>query len=227
MSESPVAPDLTPDSTPDSTPDPTPDPRWDAAQRQEAEYWGNCLGMRAWGEFVKQEQYGREMGLFDEYGNCFGELEMRNKTVLDIGGGPVSMTLRCLNAGQLVVADPLEWPPSVLHRYRNYGIKFVRISGEDLPDSGLFDEVWMYNVLQHVVDPMKVLANAMKHVAINGVFRIFEWINIPADTCHPHVLTPEMLLNGLAGMKVVRVRIPKLTDYWANGASAFVGVFAP
>jgi 2-polyprenyl-3-methyl-5-hydroxy-6-metoxy-1,4-benzoquinol methylase len=138
------------------------------------------------------------------------------------------MTLRCLNAGKLVVADPLEWPPSVLRRYQNYGIKFVRIAGEDLSDSGVFDEVWIYNVLQHVDDPAKVLANAVKHIATDGgVFRIFEWINIPADTCHPNVLTPEMILNGLAGMKVVRVRIPKLTDYWSNGASAFVGVFAP
>jgi hypothetical protein len=64
----------------------TPNPRWAEAQKQEAEYWGNCLGMRAWGEFVKQEQYGREMGLFDEYGNGLGELEMRGKTVLDVGG---------------------------------------------------------------------------------------------------------------------------------------------
>lgn len=202
------------------------DPKWAEAQKHEAEYWGNCLGMRVWGEFTKQEQYGREMGLFAEYGDGHGELEMSDKTVLDIGGGPVSMTLRCLNAAKLVVVDPLEWPQSVMRRYHNYGIRCVRSAAEDLPDDGRFDEVWMYNVLQHVDDPRLVLANAIKHVAAGGVFRIFEWLDIPADKCHPHVLTSEMLSSSLAGMKTVQMRIPTLNDYWANGAQAFVGVFS-
>ena len=42
--------------------------KWTEAQKHEAEYWQNCLGMTAWGEFTKQEMYGREMGLFSEYG---------------------------------------------------------------------------------------------------------------------------------------------------------------
>ncbi len=201
------------------------DSKWTNAQKHEAGYWGNCLGMRAWGEFVKQEQYGREMALFDEYGDGRGELDMCGKTVLDVGGGPVSMTLRCLNSPKLVVADPLDWPPSVLRRYRNYGIKFVRVAGEDLPDGGLFDEVWMYNVLQHVVDPMKVMEKVAMHITPNGKFRIFEWLHIPADDCHPHVLTAELLRAGLSHLKAVRVRVPVLRDYWANGASAFVGTF--
>jgi 2-polyprenyl-3-methyl-5-hydroxy-6-metoxy-1,4-benzoquinol methylase len=198
---------------------------WKDAQLHEGEYWGNCLNLRAWGEFVKQEQYGREMDLFADYGDVGGELDMQGKSVLDVGGGPVSMTLRCYNSPKLVVADPLEWPPSALRRYKNYGIKFVRVTGEDLPNGGLFDEVWMYNVLQHVKDPALVLAKTISHVAPQGKFRIFEWINIPADTCHPHVLTPEMILNGIKPMRALKIRIPVLSDYWANGASAFVGIF--
>ena len=26
---------------------------WNETQKHEAEYWGNCLGMRAWGEFCQ------------------------------------------------------------------------------------------------------------------------------------------------------------------------------
>lgn len=217
----------------------TTDPRWAEAQKHEAEYWGNCLGMRAWGEFTKQEMYGREMGLFDDYGkdevgnDMQGELDLRGRHVLDIGGGPVSMTLRCVNAGRLFVADPLSWPASALRRYENYGITFLQVPAEELPapendDSGrgLFDEVWMYNVLQHVDDPQKVLKNAISHIAPGGKFRIFEWIHIPADKCHPHVLTPAMLLNGLTGLRVDRIRIPRLKEFWSD-ANAFVGVFSP
>jgi 2-polyprenyl-3-methyl-5-hydroxy-6-metoxy-1,4-benzoquinol methylase len=203
------------------------DPQWTQAQEHEAEYWGNCLGMHVWNEFVKQEQYGREMGLFSEYGNGSGELEMQGKTVLDVGGGPVSMTLRCLNATKLVVVDPLKWLPSVLRRYHHYGIDLVRSAAENLPDIGKFDEVWMYNVLQHVNDPHRVLDAVTKHVAVGGVFRIFEWLNIPTDKCHLHTLTAAMILNSLTGMRIIQVRIPTLKDYWANGAQALVGVFSP
>lgn len=206
----------------------TTDPKWAEAQKHEAEYWGNCLGMRAWGEFVKQEMYGREMGLFEEYGKDMqGELDMQGRHVLDIGGGPVSMTLRCVNAGRLFVADPLPWPRSALRRYANYGITFIQKPAEELPDpgdSGLFDEVWVYNVLQHVDDPQKVMHNATRHVAPGGRLRVFEWIHIPADKWHPHVLTPEMLLNGYTGLRVLRVRTPRLKEFWSD-ANAFVGVF--
>jgi hypothetical protein len=195
---------------------------WDAAQTDEKKYWGNCLGMTTWGEFVKQEMYGREMGLFDAYGNGQGELDMQHQSVLDIGGGPGFLTLPCINAGQLIVADPCIWPESVYRRYRKYGIEYSRSAGEELHGFGGFNEVWIYNVLQHVQDPAKVLTNA---ITCGKVLRVFEWCHIPADTCHPHVLTPEKLLNWLSGTRIEKVRIPVLNEYWAKNATAFVGVF--
>jgi 2-polyprenyl-3-methyl-5-hydroxy-6-metoxy-1,4-benzoquinol methylase len=202
---------------------------WEEAQKHEAEYWQNCLGMRAWGEFCKQEMYAREMGLWDAYGNGLGELQMQGKSVLDVGGGPVSMTLRCLDASRLLVVDPCEWPSSVLRRYHNYGIQFVRQPCEDLDKIFLepatcYDEVWIYNVLQHVQDPVKVMQNAIARVAPGGVLRVFEWCYIPADACHPHVLTPEGLLTWLTGTRILQVRIPRLKEFWSD-ATAFCGVF--
>lgn len=203
--------------------------KWAKAQRHEAEYWGDCLGMTAWGEFYKQTMYGREMGLFTDFGDGHGELNMEGLSVLDIGGGPVSMTLRCYNNADLVVVDPLDWPASVHRRYGRHGIRFIKQSGEmvDLIDGlGMFDEVWLYNVLQHVDDPAKVLRNAKARVRPHGWLRIFEWMWIPADDCHPHVLTPELILNNLAGMRISKIVLPKLNECWCN-ATALAGVFSP
>lgn len=201
---------------------------WTEVQKHESEYWGNCLNFRTWGEFVKGEMYGREMGLFDDYGDGHGEFAMRGRSVLDVGGGPVSMTLRCWASGHLVVVDPCQWPDSVDRRYRRYGIKFIQARGEELdtltlPDT-LYDEVWLYNTLQHVEDPAKVVKNALARVAPGGKFRIFEWCYIPADDCHPHVLTPDCLLNWLTGTRILQVRIPRLKEFWSD-ATAFCGVF--
>lgn len=206
------------------------DTRWQEAQKHEADYWGNCLGMRAWGEFVKQEMYGREMGLFDAYGDGHGELNLQGRSVLDVGGGPVSMTLRCINAGELTVVDPCEWPASAHRRYRNYGIEFIRASGEDLDQCRLpilnYDEVWIYNVLQHVQDPAKIVKNAIDRLMPTGILRIFEWVWVPADACHPHVLTPENLTQWLNGCRAIKTGCPRLTEYWCN-ANAFTGIFNP
>jgi 2-polyprenyl-3-methyl-5-hydroxy-6-metoxy-1,4-benzoquinol methylase len=207
---------------------------WNEVQKHEAAYWGNCLGMVASGEFCKGEMYGREMGLFAEYGrnsageDLQGELDMQGKSVLDVGGGPVSMTLRCIGSGPLVVVDPCNWPPSVARRYRNYGITFIQAPAEELRETRLpfetYDEVWIYNVLQHVKDPAAVVDRALARVAKDGVLRIFEWVYIPADACHPHVLNPADLLNWFAGWRIVKIGLPHLTEYWSD-ATAFTGIF--
>lgn len=196
----------------------------DAEQRniEESRYWRNCLDAVAFGEFQKQEMYGREMGLWADYGDEWGDLDLQGKSVVDMGGGPWSMLLRCYDAGRMVVIDPIQWPPSVQRRYENYGIEFIRAGGEDGEYHGKkADEVWMYNVLQHVTDPAKVLHNAM---TFGKKVRIFDWLYIPADVCHPHVLTPDLILNGMHGAKIERVNVKRMTEHLCN-ADAFIGVF--
>ena len=81
-------------------------------------------------------------------------------------------------------------------------------------------------MLQHVQDPAQVVANAITRVAPHGVLRIFEWLHIPADDCHPHVLTPEGLLNWLRGCCILKVGLPHLKEFWSD-ATAFTGIFSP
>lgn len=62
---------------------------------------------------------------------------------------------------------------------------------EDFDDYGSYEEVWMFNVLQHVKNPTTILEKAMKA----KVVRVFEPIDLPVDTqyggAHPHELTKE------------------------------------
>lgn len=202
--------------------------QWDAAQEGEAGYWGNCNNFRTWGEFTKGELYGREMDLYREFGDAYGELNMQGRSILDVGGGPISMTLRCYNSHLMVVADPITWPPPVHRRYLNAGIQFLQVAGEDLPPPVReYDEVWIYNVLQHVRDPQQVIEKAKAYVAQGGGrLRIFEWLNIPADKCHPHVLTEMMLCEAFQDMCAHKIVTPVLNEYWAVNAQAFAGVFS-
>ncbi|MCK9558107.1 MAG: class I SAM-dependent methyltransferase [Candidatus Cloacimonetes bacterium] len=186
----------------------------------EAEFWGNCYDMNALGEIVKQTTYAQEMGIFDEYGDEFDDIDLDGASVIDIGSGPWSLLLRCYNNGKLTAVDPVQWPPSVARRYATYGIDFVQKGGEEVGDLQMADEVWMYNCLQHVEDPLKILENCKK---IGRRIRIFEWLNTPVDTYHLHTLTAEMLIGGLSGAQQERVRTIQLTGRCSG--TAFVGSF--
>jgi hypothetical protein len=152
----------------------------------ELAFWGDCLDTL--GEEQKHRVYAPLMGV---------ESDLAGRSVIDIGGGPVSLLLKCRNRGDCVVADPLigEFPGWVRERYRENLIEPWRMRGEELNASG-FDEAWIYNVLQHVDDPAMVCANA-RHAA--EVVRVFEWIDIPAYDGHPHELTQDMLEEWLGG----------------------------
>lgn len=159
----------------------------------ESSFWGNCCNTHE--EESKHFVYAKLMGLtwvgsgqrLDGYGWNAG-----GKRVLDIGGGPVSMLLRTVGLrGDSAVIDPLkhEFPKWVDDRYRSRDIRFYDITGETNNLVG-FDECWIYNVLQHTVDPEIVIASARRSAP---VLRMFEWIDIPAYEGHPHMLTAAKL----------------------------------
>lgn len=152
----------------------------------EAEFWGNCAN--TWGEEIKQEQYARRMGL-TEFGP-WPHLELAGRSVLDLGGGPVSMLLKTVNGGALTVVDPCRYPHWVDLRYKVAGIHWLRMPAERFEAALQYDECWIYNVLQHVVDPERVISVARDSAR---VLRIFEWVGIPADELHPHRLDPKLL----------------------------------
>ena len=99
------------------------------------------------------------------------------------------MLLKCLGLKEGLVIDPIRYPDWTLDRYKSKNISVTVDVGENLNVEG-WDEVWIYNCLQHVHDPQKIISNAKKAARF---LRIFEWIDIPAHPGHPHMLTKNLL----------------------------------
>ena len=125
-------------------------------------------------------------------------LDVCSKSILDIGGGPVSMLLKANNIGRAKVLDPSRYPLWTYERYRSKGVEVEINFGEALTDVEQWDEVWIYNVLQHVNDPKLIIENARR---AGKLIRIFEWIDIPAHEGHPHELKQDLLEEWLGGLK--------------------------
>jgi hypothetical protein len=150
----------------------------------ESDYWGNCANTLD--EDIKHFLYANAMGIPK---NETYSLSIGGRRILDIGGGPSSMLLQVSDHGGSKVIDPIEWPSWTIDRYKSHNIEFERITGEEIDETG-WDEVWIYNCLQHTIDPKKIIENAKKAAP---VLRIFEWLDIPAHEGHPQELTKNLL----------------------------------
>lgn len=153
-------------------------------QSYEKEGWGECKDGHVVSEEKKQPVYARLMGISLPH-NANG------KSILDVGGGPISMLLKTKNFSKATVVDPCDYPAKVIERYKNMNIEFVNDLAENFLSSEKYDEVWCYNVLQHTMDPNKILEN-MKNNS-KGIIRIFEWVYAPVSVGHPQFITREMI----------------------------------
>lgn len=191
-------------------------------EKFESAFWGSCAN--TWHEELKQFVYAKHIGLTVSYYKdpVFPQIgragfNLHGHSVLDIGGGPVSMLLKSYNYNSPLVVDPTRYPDWVYDRYKVAGISAIVGRGEDIDRRG-FDETWIYNVLQHTDDPEKIIHNARK---ASRTLRFFEWIDIPAHEGHPHMLTADKLRTWLdAPGSVV-----ELNEQGCVGR-AFYGVFA-
>jgi 2-polyprenyl-3-methyl-5-hydroxy-6-metoxy-1,4-benzoquinol methylase len=185
---------------------------WKKAQAWEADWHNNCAN--SLNEELKQLAYAVRMGLtFTKDPKTPYNLDLQGKSILDIGGGAYSLLLKAVNFKRAVVAEPIDHPKWVIGRYESMGIEFWNIPGEELDKSNkyfltrnleVFDEVWIYNVLQHTLDPDKIVSNARK---LSKLIRIFEWVDTPINVGHIHTLTEENLNKWLHGEgKVENIR---------------------
>jgi hypothetical protein len=157
----------------------------------EAWYWGNCAN--TFYEDQKHYVYAKYMAL-DITWTYF---DVHGRSIVDIGGGPTSMLLKCRGLGKGLVVDPLQYPYWTFKRYTHCGIDVSICRGEDFTDPPMkFDEAWIYNCLQHVDDARLIIQNAKN--AANRI-RIFEWVDIPPHDGHPIELTKDFLDDCLGG----------------------------
>jgi hypothetical protein len=197
------------------------DKTWEAAQKWEREWWGNCLN--TYGEEEKQLVYAGRMGLqrSPKPGTPYN-FDVMGRKIIDVGGGVCSLLCKCTGfAVGSIVVDPIlkDAPRWVNQRYVDNGILPLPVPAEELTkDSvGVFDEAWIYNCLQHTQSPKKIIENIKK---LTKVVRIFEWIDHPKNLGHPHVLTEKKLNKWLGGEgKVEMLDLPTLKG------KSFYGVF--
>jgi hypothetical protein len=112
---------------------------------------------------------------------------MGDKSIVDLGAGPMSLLLRAKTTGSRVAIDPLTMAQWAVERYAKEGIEFHNEPAETWR-AGQYDECWIYNCLQHVQDPAKVLATAK---ASAMTIRIFEW-RVGVSEGHLHALTEQL-----------------------------------
>lgn len=169
---------------------------WEQAQQFEAS-WHKTIGANTFHEEEKQFVYASKMGI-EVYRTAYTPYNFKNYgKVLDIGGGEVSMLLKVEKPEGCVVVDPCSYPQWVKDRYREKGIEFMSIKGEDIDNlEDIFDNCWIYNVLQHAENPEKICSNARK---LGKIIRIFEWVDTPIMPGHIHTLTKEKLDRWLGG----------------------------
>lgn len=176
----------------------------------EKQYWGDCCN--TFDEDQKHYVYGRLMGLVRNHYS----FDVFDKKIIDIGGGPTSMLLKCHNLKEGLVVDPIKYPQWTKDRYATKNISVNVDIGENVNEIG-WDEVWIYNCMQHAIDPQKIINNAKRCAP---VLRLFEWLDIPAHDGHPHELT-EQNLNIWIGS---RGNITYLSESGCFG-KAYYGVF--
>jgi len=185
---------------------------WNSAQEWELNWHLNNPFI--YREQLKQEVYAEKMGLELD---C-PDNNLQKKSVLDIGGGESSILLKYNNFTNSVVTDPLanSFPEWVRKRYEEHHLSNMPVKGEELSETG-FDEVWIYNCLQHTERPSLIIKNARK---AGKIIRIFEWIEEPISPGHIHTLHEKELNSWLDG----KGKTEQVNDRGCHGL-CYYGIF--
>lgn len=190
---------------------------WKDDQEWERKWHDDCVN--SFWEETKQIVYAKRMGL--EAISLLGKYpvyDLQGKSVLDIGAGPYSMLLKTINGGDLVALDPCTYPDWTKERYKTHGIKVLNMPAEKINTvAKKYDEVWIYNCLQHTISPEEILKRAKK---VSKIIRIFEWIDTGTAIGHPQDLHEADLNKWLGGVG----KVEELKESGCYG-KAYYGIF--
>ncbi len=190
---------------------------WDKAQEFEKAWW--TTSRNTFGEEVKQLFYAKKMGL-DVLNYGQGKvIDCHNQSVCDIGGGIVSLLLKAKNLSFGAIVEPMPLVGWGYMRYLQVGLNVIVEPAETVKLTGIYDEIWIYNVLQHTQDPKAIIENAKKHAKL---IRIFEWLDTPPHDGHPQTLRQKDLDKWLGGEGRVEELDP---ETWDGYNKSYYGVF--
>lgn len=193
---------------------------WPEASKWERSWHGNCIN--SYNEETKQYIYARCMGM-DVYSvNFYGQRgwDFGKQSVLDIGCGPYSMLLKS-KAMQMIGIDPCSYPSWVEKRYEAAGVQIIYDKAENLllhlnKERG-WDEVLLYNCLQHTENPELIVKNMR---AVAKTIRVFEWVDAGISPGHLHDLKESKLNEWLGGVGKV-----EFIDRGPVVGKAYYGIF--
>src|SRR3989344_2041576 len=154
--------------------------RWYLAQKIEKIAWNK------WLEKNSSTMDKKWLDIVLEYFELEGKEDFKDKMLVDIGSGPIGILTR-LKAKEKIAVDPLQV------NLIDASIRRIKAPGEKIPlNSQIADGVFLYNVLQHVISPEKVLKEGGRILKKGGIFYILEQLNIPIDVSHLHSLNLKM-----------------------------------
>jgi methyl coenzyme M reductase gamma subunit len=115
--------------------------------------------------------------------------DLKGKSIMEIGCADYPAISYCNKSTYpfAVIVEPM--PSPYLHKIID-GNEKVLLIPFTVEDSELksVDETWVFNVLQHVINPEKFIEKIKK---VSKVIRFFEPINTGLNECHPHTFTLE------------------------------------
>lgn len=119
------------------------------------------------------------------YGHYFKWLDINpdlgGKSVIEIGPGRIAGLLFCNNYAKSYVLEPTEYE-GIDHLYSGlHKLEVIKKTAEEW-DFPQVDEVWLFNLLQHVQDPDLLIEKCKKAAK---VIRFFEPVDLPTNLEHP------------------------------------------
>ena len=117
----------------------------------------------------------------------------RGKTILEIGGSNYPISAHAIGFKKAINIEPLyeQFSEESKLWIKEKGVQVIPLPFEDFETNELFDEVWFFNVLQHVMaNPRELLQKAKR---LGKIIRVFEPINTGTNISHPWEITQQML----------------------------------
>jgi hypothetical protein len=168
--------------------------RWEEAQRGEEIFFHH--------DYENESAYrNTAFIILQKYFNLNIETDLVGKKILECGGGCYPASYFCVGLKKIINVEPLydKFPDSVKQKLLSKKIESISVPFEDYNTKTKFDEVWFFNVLQHVRDPIMQIENAKK---IAKTIRVFEPINTPVNNEHPHSFNLEFFENQFSNIEI-------------------------
>src|ERR1044072_7741395 len=151
--------------------------RWNAAQSAE----------RALHTLSRKDGESHYLQSYTQYFNLLGlSFDLNGVSFIEIGPADFPALQHCENyKGWIIEPMPSDILSTICAESEIY---LITLPVEEIEKVPTADEVWVFNVMQHIIDP-EVFVSQCKRMG--KVIRFFEPINFPTCEYHPHTFTAD------------------------------------